>query len=557
MPSELDRIYDAAIAEVTGEGGRIQVGRDPDTGLAIVTNLPPTLPTLFDIFCGLHADMEAVVAGDERLSFSDLNRQATSLARALVARGVGKGDRIGIVMRNCPAWIVTWMAVLKAGGVATLLNGWWRGEEMMHALTLTRPKLMIADAPRGERLQAAGCPIPLVILPIEGPIESAIAPLMDAGEADLPIVLPTDDATILFTSGSTGLAKGAVSTHRAVTTAVYTYAMGLAALLGIRQASGNPPAPPRTLINVPLFHVTGEVPVLLNSFVIGRTMVLMPKWDPEEALRLIEKEKITYFVGVPTMSMELAQSSSRTKYDLSSLTDIAAGGAARPVAHVERLERTFTGAQPALGYGLTETNAVGCSNFWSNYHDKPASTGRVMQPLVELAILGDGDAHLPAGERGEIAIRSAANIRGYWNDEAATRAAITADGYFRTGDIGYLDEDGYLFIVDRKKDIIIRGGENISAQEVEAALYGDPLVTEAAVFGIPDERLGEAPAAVIYGEKGGLDSASVLAFLSERLAAFKLPAVIWIADRPLPKLGTGKIDKGALRAHYRDAAQVG
>ena len=556
MPSELDRIYDAAIAEVTGEGGRIQVGRDPDTGLAIVTNLPPTLPTLFDIFCGLHADMEAVVAGDERLSFSDLNRQATSLARALVARGVGKGDRIGIVMRNCPAWIVTWMAVLKAGGVATLLNGWWRGEEMMHALTLTRPKLIVADAPRGERLQTAGCPIPLVILPIEGPIESAIAPLMDAGEADLPIVLPTDDATILFTSGSTGLAKGAVSTHRAVTTAVYTYAMGLAALLGIRQASGNPPAPPRTLVNVPLFHVTGEVPVLLNSFVVGRTMVLMPKWDPEEALRLIEKEKITYFVGVPTMSMELAQSPSRTKYDLSSLTDIAAGGAARPVAHVERLEKTFTGAQPALGYGLTETNAVGCSNFWSNYHDKPASTGRVMQPLVELAILGDGDVHLPAGERGEIAIRSAANIRGYWNDEAATRAAVTADGYFRTGDIGYLDEDGYLFIVDRKKDIIIRGGENISAQEVEAALYGDPLVTEAAVFGIADERLGEVPAAVIYGEKGGLDSASVLAFLSERLAAFKVPAVIWIADQPLPKLGTGKIDKGALRAHYRDAAQT-
>ena len=556
MPSELDRIYDAAIAEVTGEGGRIQVGRDPDTGLAIVTNLPPTLPTLFDIFCGLHADMEAVVAGDERLSFSDLNRQATSLARALVARGVGKGDRIGIVMRNCPAWIVTWMAVLKAGGVATLLNGWWRGEEMMHALTLTRPKLIVADAPRGERLQTAGCPIPLVILPIEGPIESAIAPLMDAGEADLPIVLPTDDATILFTSGSTGLAKGAVSTHRAVTTAVYTYAMGLAALLGIRQASGNPPAPPRTLVNDPLFHVTGDVPVLLNSFVVGRTMVLMPKWDPEEALRLIEKEKITYFVGVPTMSMELAQSPARSKYDLSSLTDIAAGGAARPVAHVERLEKTFTGAQPALGYGLTETNAVGCSNFWSNYHDKPASTGRVMQPLVELAILGDGDVHLPAGERGEIAIRSAANIRGYWNDEAATRAAVTADGYFRTGDIGYLDEDGYLFIVDRKKDIIIRGGENISAQEVEAALYGDPLVTEAAVFGIADERLGEVPAAVIYGEKGGLDSASVLAFLSERLAAFKVPAVIWIADQPLPKLGTGKIDKGALRAHYRDAAQT-
>jgi len=554
MPSELDRRYDAAVAAVTGEGGRIQVGPDPATGLAIVTNLPPTLPTLFDIFCALHADMEAVVAGEERLTFADLNRHATALARALVGAGVGKGDRIGIAMRNCPAWIVVWMAVLKAGGVATLLNGWWRGEEMMHALTLTSPKLIVADAPRGERLQAAGCPIPLTILPIGQPIETAIAPLMTEAGADLPIVLPTDDATILFTSGSTGPAKGAVSTHRAVTTGVYTYAIGLAALLGLKEAAGVPPSPPRTLINVPLFHVTGEVPVLLNSFVVGRTMVLMPKWDPEEALRLIEKEKITYFVGVPTMSMEMAQVPDRAKYDLSSLTDIAAGGAARPVSHVERLERAFTGAQPALGYGLTETNAVGCSNFWSNYHDKPASTGRVMQPLVDLAILGDGDRHLSVGERGEIAIRSAANIRGYWNDAAATKAAVTADGFFRSGDIGYLDADGYLFIVDRKKDIIIRGGENISAQEVEAAIYADGGVSEAAVFGIPDDRLGEVPAAVIYSETGGIDAASLLAFLADRLAPFKLPAAIWFTDEPLPKLGTGKIDKLALRDRFRDAA---
>jgi acyl-CoA synthetase (AMP-forming)/AMP-acid ligase II len=553
MPSELDRKYDAAIAAVTGEGGKVQVGRDPDSGLAIVTSLPPTLPTLFDIFCALHANVEALVAGDERLTFADLNRHATALARALVGRGLAKGERVGIVMRNCPAWVVAWMAVLKAGGVATLLNGWWQGEEMRHAIDLTTPTLIIADAPRGARLQAGGCTAPLAILPIERHLDEALAPLLGGTDANLPIVLPGDDATILFTSGSTGPAKGAVSTHRAVTTGVYTYAMGLVALLGIRQASGDPPAPPRTLLNVPLFHVTGEVPVLLNSFVVGRTMVMMPKWDPEEALRLIEKEKITYFVGVPTMSMELAQAPGREKYDLSSLTDIAAGGAPRPVSHVARLEKTFAGAQPALGYGLTETNAVGCINFWSNYHDKPASTGRVMEPLVELAILGADDAHLPAGERGEIAIRSAANIRGYWNDEAATRAAFTADGFVRSGDIGYLDDDGYLFIVGRKKDIIIRGGENISAEEVEAAIYADPAVSEAAVFGIADERLGEVPAAVIYSEKGGIDAETLRASLATRLAPFKLPAAIWFSAEPLPKLGTGKIDKRALRALYRDA----
>jgi acyl-CoA synthetase (AMP-forming)/AMP-acid ligase II len=447
------------------------------------------------------------------------------------------------------------MAVLKAGGVATLINGWWQVDEMRHALALTEPKLVIADASRASRIEATGLGIRTAVLPVEKKIGEAIAPLIGDDEADLPAIAPEDDATILFTSGSTGLAKGAISTHRAVTTGVYAYTIGMLTLLGIKEMDGQPPVnPPRTLVNVPLFHVTGEVPVLLNSFVTGRTMVLMPKWDAGEALRLIEAEKITYFVGVPTMSLEMMQHPDRDRYDLSTLTDIAAGGAPRPVAHVHRLEETFKGAQPALGYGLTETNAVGCNNFWSNYHDKPASTGRPHRPIVEMAILGEDGAPRPAGEKGEVAIRSAANIRGYWNDEAATRAAFTADGYFRTGDIGYLDEDDYLFIVDRKKDIVIRGGENISAQEVEAAIYGHPAVSEVAVFGIPDERLGEVPAAVVYSEGGGLDAETLLAFLAEHLAQFKLPAFVWMLEQPLPKLGTGKIDKVELRERYRKIA---
>jgi long-chain acyl-CoA synthetase len=553
MPSALDSQYDAVLEKVIGEGGQIQVGRD-DHGRAIVTNLPPTLPILFDAFCAIHGATEAVIAGDEHLTFADLHRHATALARALAGSGIASGDRVGIAMRNCPAWIVSWMAVLKAGGVATLINGWWQAEEMRHALALAEPKLIIADETRTARLKAGGCSIPLQALPVERPIGEAIAPMLAGEEADLPQVGPDDDATILFTSGSTGLAKGAVSTHRAVTTGTYAYTIGLAILRAIRESRGEEIGQPRTLVNVPLFHVTGEIPVLANSFVIGRAMVLMPKWDPGEALRLIEKEKVTYFVGVPTMSLELMQHPDHDKYDLSSMTDIAAGGAPRPVAHVTRLEQTFSGAQPALGYGLTETNAVGCGNFWTNYHDKPASTGRPQRPIVELVILGDGDRHLPAGERGEIAIRSAANIRGYWRDEAATRAAFTADGYFRTGDIGYLDGDDYLFIVDRKKDIIIRGGENISAQEVEAAIYAHPAVSEAAVFGVPDERLGEVPAAVVYCEKGGVDVDTLLGFLADQIAPFKLPTHVWFHDEPLPKLGTGKIDKVELRERYRDRA---
>jgi acyl-CoA synthetase (AMP-forming)/AMP-acid ligase II len=538
---------------VTQPGGRIQIGSD-ELGRAIVTNLPPTLPSFFDAFCALHADTIAVTADGERLKFPELNLHATSAAKALVSGwGIRKGDRVAIAMRNAPGWIVTYMAVLKAGGIATLINGWWQPDELAHALQLTEPKLMIADAPRAKRIAATGLEVQMLVLPIERPIEEAMAPLLEkgSGEAGLPAVAPEDDATILFTSGSTGAAKGAVSTHRAVTTGVYAYTLGLATLLGIKESLGDPPKnPPRTLINVPLFHVTGEVPVLLNSFAIGRGMVLMSKWDPGEALRLIQEEKITYFVGVPTMSLELMQHPDREKYDLSTLTDVAAGGAPRPVSHVHRLQDSFKGAQPALGYGLTETNAVGCSNFWENYAAKPASTGRPQRPIVELAILGASDMHLGPNERGEVAIRAASNFRGYWHDPEATGAAFTADGYFRTGDIGYLDEDNYLFIVDRKKDIIIRGGENISSQEVEAACYSHPSVSEASVFGIADDRLGEVPAAVVYSEDG-IGKEALLSFLEERIAKFKIPGYIWIHDEPLPKLGTGKIDKVTLRERYR------
>jgi acyl-CoA synthetase (AMP-forming)/AMP-acid ligase II len=554
LPSQLDRKFDTILEAVTGPNGRIQIGSDGE-GRAIVTNLPPTLPLLFDAFCALNGETIGVMAGEERLKFAELNAHATRLAKALTGGwGIEKGDRVAIAMRNAPGWIVSYMAVLKTGGIATLLNGWWQPDELTHALELTEPKLVLADAPRAARIEATGLGIETVTLPIERPIEEAIAPLLARGgeDAQLPAVSPADDATILFTSGSTGAAKGAVSTHRAVTTGVYAYSIALLTMLGIKESEGNPPPnPPRTLIAVPLFHVTGEVPVMLNSFVIGRGMVLMPKWDAGEALRLVEKETVTYFVGVPTMSLEMMQHPDRDKYDLSSLTDIAAGGAPRPVSHVKRLQDSFRAAQPALGYGLTETNAAGCGNFWQNYADKPASTGRPQKPIIEVAILGADDTHLPTGERGEIAIRAACLVRGYWNDPEATAAAFTPDGFFRTGDIGYLDEDEYLFIVDRKKDIIIRGGENISSQEVEAACYGHPEVSEASVFGVPDERLGEVPAAVVYSEDAAVDEASLLAFLDERLAKFKLPAHVWVHQEPLPRLGTGKIDKVTLRDRYR------
>ena len=553
MPSELDRRYDDELARVTGPGGRIVIDRD-ELGRAIVENLPATLPSFFHTFCGLNAANEALVAGDERLTFADLDRISERLAHALVTRGLAKGDRVGIAMRNCPSWVVAHMAILKAGGVATLLNGWWEPAEMEHAILLTDPKLIIADAPRAKRIAERCSGRDIVSIAVELPVEEALAPLLRAGGEStmLPEIGPDDDATILFTSGSTGEAKGALSTHRAVTTAVYTYATGLIVLLGLLTREGRAPeGPPRTLVSVPLFHVTGEVPVMLNSFVIGRCMVMMAKWDAGEALRLIEKEKVTYFVGVPTMSLELMNHPDRDNYDLSSLKDITAGGAPRPISHVERLKTEFPDAQPALGYGLTETNAVGCANYWSNYAAKPASTGRAHKPYVELAILGDGDRHLAPGEVGEIAIRSAANFKSYWQMPEATSAQLTRDGYVRTGDLGYLDEDGYLFIVDRKKEIIIRGGENISAAEVEAELYACAAVGEVSVFGVPDERLGEIPIAVVRAEAGEeLTEDQLKSFLEGRIARFKIPERIILSEAPLPRLGTGKFDRRALKAQY-------
>jgi len=548
--SDLDRRFDEMIARVTGPGGRLVIERDAQ-GQAIVGNFPATLPALLRTFCALYGEREAVVAGDERLTFADLDQWSERLALGLAERGIAKGDRVGIAMRNCPSWVVAYMAVTKAGAVATLLNGWWQTHELEHALRLVEPKLVIADAARAKRIESVCGDCEILCVEVEKPLELALAPLFGKMglPASLPEVAPEDDATILFTSGSTGEAKGALSTHRAVTTATYCYASGLMTLLGLLTDEGRPPPIPRTLLSVPLFHVTGEVPVMLNSFVVGRCMVVMAKWDAGEALRLIEKEKITYFVGVPTMSLELLNHPDRAKYDLSSLSDITAGGAPRPISHVERLQRAFPNAQPGLGYGLTETNAVGCINFWTSYAAKPESTGRPARPFVEVAILGANDDHLPAGTRGEIAIRTAANIKLYWRNPEATAAAFTADGYVRTGDIGYLDEENYLFIVDRKKDIIIRGGENISAAEVEAACYACPEVAEASVFGVPDDRLGEVPIAIICAQDGSdLDEAGLRSFLEQRLAAFKVPARMIFSAEPLPRLGTGKIDRVALKA---------
>ncbi len=563
MRTELDLAMDSTMAAMTGEGAPLALGSVEKFGVAlpVIAAAPPALSYYFAHYCAEHRDTVFLVSGEERLTFGAVHAAATRVARALVAHHkVAKGDRIGIAMRNSPSWIVLYMGIVMAGGVATLLNGWWQSEELELAIRDVECSLVFADPPRVKRLAAiAGLAAPVVEIDDVQTLDVALAPVFarDDDAAELPHLAPTDSATILFTSGSTGQSKGAVSEHRAVVQGVFNYLGQAMMMLGIATAQGNPPVgQPSTLLTIPLFHVTAEIPVMLQSFAMGRKLVLMPKWNAEEAMRLIQAEGITYFVGVPLMSFEILTHPNRAQYDLSTVTDFAAGGAPRPVDHVRRIAEEMGGANgggaPLIGYGLTETNAVGTGNWRSNYIAKPNSAGRPSAPLVDLAILDDAGHPQPQGSRGEVCIRTVCNFTEYWNRPEATAAAFTADGYFRTGDIGYLDAEGYLFIVDRKKDIIIRGGENISCQEVEAALYENPAVAEAAVFGLADEKFGEVPGAVVVLQDGAaLSEADLCAFLYAHIAAFKVPQRIWISDTPLPRLGTEKIDKVSIRTAYR------
>ncbi len=566
MLTEMDKALDQVTAMITAPGGQLGVGRETIRGvdLPVFDKAPASLREYFAFFLAANADKEFLVYEGERLTFADVQAQGLKVAAMLQhGYGVAKGDRITIAMRNYPEWVTAFIGAQMIGAIVVPMNAWWRSEELAYGIRDSGTRLVIADEERARRIKD----IPDLSLPIIAvrtskavaeslgvdTLEEALA-AAPAAPWYLPPIYPEDDATIMYTSGSTGAPKGAVATHRSVVSGALNYLVQGLSMLQLAMSAGvEMPAQQVMLLNVPLFHITGSVPVMLVSVAIGRRLVIMYRWDAGEALKLIERERCTYFVGVPTMSLELMQHPDRDKYDLSSLVDIAGGGAPRPAEHVERLMQAFPGKYPAIGYGLTETNGVGAGNIKDNYRLKPSSTGRPSKPLVEMMIADDAGKALPQGDVGEVCIRSACNVRGYWNKPDATAAAFTADGWFKSGDLGRFDEDGYLFIVDRKKDIIIRGGENISAVEVEEAIYAHPAVAEASVFGLPDERLGEIVGAVIHPKQGEhLEGESMIQFVARELAAFKVPARVWIADEPLPKLGSGKIDKVSLRKHFRE-----
>ena len=468
--------------------------------------------------------------------------------------GVRKGDRVAISMRNFPEWVLAFCAVTSIGGVAVAMNSLWQPDEMAYGLKDSGAKVLFADQERLDRLaQCQELPAELKVLAVR-PARQLAPGIVDLEEAlaaigtvDMPPVDldPDDDATIIYTSGSTGHPKGAVSCHRNILTALLSWELDAKAgalVLGVEVPV--PVTQPATLLAVPLFHATGSHAVFLASFRAQRRLVCMYKWDVERAAELIEQERITSFVAPAAMTGDLVQAARRTNRDLSSLATVGGGGAPRAPEQVRNIGSTFAKAMPNTGWGMTETNAIGTGIGGQDYLDHPASAGRA-SAVVDLRVVDESGRELPAGQRGELQIRGASVIRGYWQRPDAN-AETFVDGWLRTGDVAYIDPEGYLYIVDRIKDLVIRGGENIGCGGVESALLEHPDVLEASVYGVPDERLGEEVGATVH-VRGDLDEAQLRDFLAPRLAKFEIPRYFHFAPEPLPRTASGKILKRQLR----------
>ncbi len=520
-------------------------------------NAPPSLAALAE-HARAHGERTFVVYEGERVSYAGWYRAAATLAHALQAAGIGKGDRVALAMRNLPEWPVAFFAIVSIGAIAVPLNAWWTGTELAYGIADSGAKLLIADAERLDRIETH--------LPVLATLERV---LVSRCNGDLPeratrlediigltqhygalrtSALPTveigpdDPATIFYTSGTTGNPKGALGSHRNMTTNILTTAYaGVRASLRRGEA---PPAPePAVMLTViPLFHVTACSAGMTGIMFGGSTMVFMHKWDTVKALQIIERERVTATGGVPTIAWQLIEHPDRDQYDLSSLKTISYGGAPSAPELVRKIREVF-GALPGNGWGMTETMATVTSHAAEDYLGRPDSCGPAV-PVSDLKIMdADGVTELPVGQVGELWARGPQIVKGYWNKPEAT-AATFIDGWVRTGDLARLDEEGFCYIVDRAKDMIIRGGENIYSSEVENALYDHPAVTDAALIGLPHRTLGEEPAAVVHLAPGtSATEAELQAWVRERLAAFKVPVRIVFCEETLPRNANGKILK--------------
>jgi len=500
-------------------------------------------------------DSDFIVHGDERISHETHYQRVAAFAHVLQGQlGVAKGDRVAIAMRNYPEWPIAFFAILAVGGIAVALNAWWTGEELAFGLDDSGAKVLVADAERLERLapylSRFGDLAAIAVRAEEVPagLLKYDALIAGAPPCDLPDVKiePDDPATIFYTSGTTNHPKGVLASHRNICSNMVTLQFTIArtALRAGRQPSA--PLPGVRLLCVPLFHATGCQSVLQTSVLLGGKLVFMHKWEPLAALELMAREGVTQLSCVPTMLWDVLNTPTLGKYDLSALRSIGIGGAAAPPELVRRVNQLLPGRNLANGYGLTEGSSQTTGIGGADFRAKPDSVGLPV-PVCDIRIVDGNGRDIPTGVAGEIWIRGPNVVEGYWHRPEAS-AETFIDGWLHTGDIGRIDEEGFLYIVDRAKDIIIRGGENVSSAEVEAALFEHPSVAEAAAIAVPHPALGEAVGAVVRLHNGQEVAAAVLLdHLRERLAGFKVPSHIWFESEPFPRNASGKIQKRDLK----------
>jgi long-chain acyl-CoA synthetase len=513
-------------------------------------NAPETLRNLYADAC---SEAPFIVYGDERLSFAETYAAAARVAHVLVTDyNIERGDRVAISMRNYPEWILSFMAVTAVGGIAVAMNALWRPDEMAFGLSDSGAKVLIADQERLDRFAAIDPVLNIQVIAVrsDASIHPNLADLVsayaDVSEMPEQKPQPEDDATLMYTSGSTGNPKGVASCHINIVSALMSWELDqTTAIALLPEAPPEPEHPPATLLAVPLFHATGSHAVFLASYRHQRKLVSMYKWNAAEAAALIEEEKITGFIAPAAMTGDLVLEANRSNLDLSSLLSVGGGGAPRAPDQVRNIEQSFSKAMPGTGWGMTETNAIGTGIGGQDYLDRPASSGRC-SAVLELKIVDDDGNECPALTSGELLVRGTSIFRGYWNRPDANAETFVNGDWMRTGDVAYLDAEGFLFIVDRIKDLVIRGGENIGCGEVEAALLEHPSVHEASVYAVPDERLGEEVGTTLYTERP-LSDEELRAFLAERLAKFKIPTYLWQQQEPLPRTASGKILKRELR----------
>ena len=527
---------------------------------------PPTMRAIWETTVA-HADKDYLVYEDERYTYAEIHAQVRKLAAYLVANGVTPGSRVAIAMRNYPEWVVGYWAGVSVGAAVVGMNAWWTPPEMEYALNDSEPRVLIADDERLERLLQMPSQRPMHIIavrtdraiPGEGATWASVMASADPGSLPAVPIDPDDDATIFYTSGTTGFPKGAQLTNRgsvhnilniaAMTTAV---AMSEQKAIAAGDVPPPPPAPPALpasfMAPTPLFHVTACNCILHPATLTGGKVVLMYKWDPGRALELIEREKVTNFSGVPTMSREMLMHPDWSKRDTSSLAGLGGGGAALQPDLVHKIAGALKHGQPSTGYGMTETHGIITANSSRWFVAKPESCGPAV-PTLETKLVDEEGRDLPAGPNtvGVLCVRGSVTIKGYLNRPEATADTIK-DGWLNTGDIARIDEDGFIYIVDLAKDMVIRGGENVYCSEVETAIYHHDAIAGACVFGIPEERLGEEVAAVLVLRPGAsLTEDELRQFLAASLAKHKIPTKIWFRNEPIPRNANGKFLKRELK----------